>query len=51
MKEIFSTTEGVVDIDWYREADRKKTVITVDKEKAALSGITEGRSLGPYASP
>lgn len=43
MKEIFSTTEGVVDIDWYREADRKRTVITVDKEKAALNGISGGQ--------
>jgi len=43
VKEIFETTPGVVDIDWYRETERKKTVITVDKEKAALSGITEGQ--------
>ena len=42
VKKRFETTEGVVDIDWYREAERKKTIITVDKEKAALSGITEG---------
>ncbi len=43
IKTIFESTAGVVDIDWYREADRNKTVITVDKEKAALSGITEGQ--------
>ncbi len=43
VKRIFETTEGVVDIDWYRETERKKTVITVDKEKAALNGITEGQ--------
>ena len=42
VKEILETTEGVVDIDWYREEDRLKTVITVDKEKAALNGISEG---------
>lgn len=41
VKHIFSTTEGVVDIDWYREKERMKTVITVDKEKAALNGISE----------
>ena len=49
VREIFETTEGVVDVDWYREADRKRTVITVDKEKAALNGISEGqvtRALG-----
>lgn len=43
VKNIFESTDGVVDIDWYREAERNKTVITVDKEKAALSGITEGQ--------
>ncbi len=42
VKEIFNTTDGVVDIDWYRETDRLKTVITVDKEKAALHGISKG---------
>ncbi len=42
VKEIFAATDGVVDIDWYREEDRAKTVITVDKEKAALNGISEG---------
>ena len=41
VKEIFAATEGVVDIDWYREKDRSKTVITVDKEKAALNHISE----------
>ncbi len=41
VKKIFSTTTGVVDIDWYREADRLRKVITVDKEKAALNGISE----------
>ncbi len=42
VKNIFESTEGVVDIDWYREKDRSKTVITVDREKAALNHITEG---------
>jgi multidrug efflux pump subunit AcrB len=42
IKEIFATTEGVVDIDWFREKERSKLVLTVDKEKAALNGITEG---------
>ncbi|HHO48886.1 MAG TPA: efflux RND transporter permease subunit [Desulfobacteraceae bacterium] len=41
VKRIFSSTPGVVDIDWYREEDRTKTVITVDKEKAALNHISE----------
>jgi multidrug efflux pump subunit AcrB len=41
IKEIFTSTPGVVDVDWYREASREKTIITVDKEKAALNGISE----------
>ena len=41
IKEIFSATEGVVDIDWYRENDRSKLVLRVDKEKAALNGLSE----------
>ena len=41
VKKILETTEGVVDIDWYREEDRTRRVLTVDKEKAALNGISE----------
>ena len=42
VKRIFATTDGVVDIDWYREKERNKLVLTVDKEKAALNGLSEG---------
>jgi len=41
VKGIFENTEGVVDVDWYREASRNRMVLTVDKEKAALNGISE----------
>lgn len=41
VKNILSTTKGVVDVDWFRETDRFRKVITVDKEKAALNGISE----------
>ncbi|MDD3815042.1 MAG: efflux RND transporter permease subunit [Desulfocapsaceae bacterium] len=41
VKGIFESTEGVVDVDWYRETERKRLVLTVDKEKAALNGISE----------
>ena len=41
VKNIFRNTAGVVDVDWFREADRKRKVFTVDKEKAALNGISE----------
>lgn len=36
---IFRTTEGVVDADWYMEADRWEWRFVVDKEKAALHGV------------
>jgi multidrug efflux pump subunit AcrB len=42
VKDIFNSTEGVVDVDWYREAERSKVVFTVDKEKAALNGVSSG---------
>ncbi len=37
---IFEKTEGVVDVDWYVEDKQPKYMLYVDKEKAALSGIT-----------
>lgn len=39
IKKIFEKTRDVVDVDWYVEADHKKYVFNVDKEKAAFSGI------------
>ncbi len=42
VKELLTATEGVVDVDWYREAQRSQTVIAVDKEKGAINGISEG---------
>ncbi|HOX57559.1 MAG TPA: efflux RND transporter permease subunit [Candidatus Paceibacterota bacterium] len=38
---IFTNTPGVVDTDWYIESDQAKARFVVDKEKAALHGITE----------
>ncbi len=43
VKDIFAATEGVVDIDWFQEEPRIRQIITVDKEKAALNGISEGQ--------
>ncbi len=40
IKDIFSKTRGVVDIDWYMEDDQKKMTFDVDKEKAAYNGIS-----------
>ena len=38
--EVFQNTDGVVDVDWYVEADQPKTKFRVDTEKAALHGIS-----------
>ncbi len=40
IRNIFETTEGVVDVDWYVEDDQKKVIFDVEKEKAARHGIT-----------
>ena len=38
--EVFHQTPGVVDTDWYIEADQPKVEFVIDKEKAALHGIS-----------
>ncbi len=40
IKEIFESTPGVVDVDWYVEDDQKKQSLVVDKEKASLHGVS-----------
>ena len=40
VRDIFKNTEGVVDVDWYVEADQPKTRFVIDKEKASLHGIS-----------
>jgi len=37
---IFKDVDGVVDVDWYIEADQPKGKFVIDKEKAALNGIS-----------
>jgi multidrug efflux pump subunit AcrB len=37
---IFKDVDGVVDVDWYVEADQPKAKFVIDKEKAALNGIS-----------
>jgi multidrug efflux pump subunit AcrB len=39
--DLFRRTPGVVDVDWYVEDDRPKQQFLIDKEKAALHGISE----------
>ena len=43
VRKILEGTEGVVDVDWFQEAPRVRQVLTVDKEKAAVNGISEGQ--------
>ena len=40
VRDIFTSTPGVVDVDWYIEADQPKARFVIDKEKAALHGIS-----------
>ncbi len=40
VKEIFQTTEGVTDVDWYVEDDQRTFQYVVDQEKAALVGVS-----------
>ncbi len=40
IRDIFDKTPGVVDVDWYVEADHPKYRFVVDKEKASLNGVT-----------
>ncbi len=37
---IFHETPGVVDVDWYGEEDQKRYRFRIDREKAALNGLT-----------
>ena len=37
---IFDKTSGVVDVDWYVEADHPKYRFVLDREKASLNGVT-----------
>lgn len=39
IREIFKQTPGVVDTDWYMEAEQPKVVLAIDHEKAALNGV------------
>ena len=40
VRKVFADTPGVVDIDWYLEDDQPLTRFVIDKEKAALNGIS-----------
>ncbi len=40
VRDVFTQTTGVVDVDWYVETDRPKVELTVDPDRAALSGLS-----------
>jgi multidrug efflux pump subunit AcrB len=40
IKGLFARTPGVVDVDWYMEDPQPRVRFTVDREKAALNGVT-----------
>jgi multidrug efflux pump subunit AcrB len=40
VKEIFETTPGVVDVDWWVEANQTQYRFVVDKERAAVRGVS-----------
>jgi multidrug efflux pump subunit AcrB len=42
IKEIFKSTPGVVDVDWYVEDPQTKYDMKVDLDKAALNGVSAG---------
>jgi multidrug efflux pump subunit AcrB len=41
IRDLWRSTEGIVDVDWYVEDDQPKYRVVVDKEKAALNGVSE----------
>ena len=40
IKNVFQTTPGVVDVDWYVETNQEQITLTVDSEKAAYHAIS-----------
>lgn len=40
LRDIFDHTDGVVDVDWYMEDDQPVYRFVVDKQKAALHGVS-----------
>jgi multidrug efflux pump subunit AcrB len=40
IRDVFDKTQGVVDVDWYVEDEQPRFKFDVDKEKAALNGVS-----------
>ncbi len=41
VRDIFEKTSGIVDVDWYVEDEQPRYRLLIDKEKAALHGVSE----------
>ncbi|MFQ3574344.1 MAG: efflux RND transporter permease subunit [Thermodesulfovibrionales bacterium] len=39
IKNVYSQTQGVVDVDWYVEDDQKKLQILIDRQKAGIHNV------------
>ena len=46
IRDIMQKTPGVVDVDWYMEGEQPRYQLTVDREKAALHGISVANVAG-----
>lgn len=46
LKQLFESTENVVDVDWFVEGDQTEYKFEIDKKKAALAGITPEQIVG-----
>ena len=40
VREVFESTPGIVDVDWYVEDPAPKVEIEIDREKAIMAGVT-----------
>ncbi len=40
IREVFASTPGVVDVDWFVEAEQTRYRFVVDKERAAIAGVS-----------
>jgi len=40
IRQLYQSTDGVVDVDWYTEAPQTDYRLVIDREKAALNGIS-----------
>lgn len=43
IRQLFKQTPGIVDVDWYVEAPQTDYHLSIDREKAALNGITSAQ--------